>query len=50
MSHVAYALIAAVAASATLTAKAVDTFDWTGGQTGVANTEESPYDIWNAAN
>ena len=33
-----------------LTANTVDTFNWSGGQTGVANTEESPYDIWNAAN
>ena len=48
-SHVAYALIAAVAASAPLTASAADLF-WSGEQTGVENTEESPYNIWDPAN
>ena len=40
-------LAAAFAATATLTANAVD---WTGGQTGVGNTESSPYNIWDSAN
>ena len=49
VSYVAYALIAAVAASASLTAKAADPLYWTGGEK-ATSTEESPYDIWNDAN
>ena len=44
------AVFASVAFVATLTVHAADVFNWTGGQTGAANTEESPYNIWNAAN
>ena len=40
-------LAAAFAATATLTANAAT---WTGGQTGVGNTESSPYDIRNTDN
>ena len=49
VSHVAYALIAAVAASATLTAHAA-TRNWIHGEEGVANTPESPYTIQDLAN
>ena len=49
VSYVAYALIAAVAASATLTAHAA-TRNWIHGEEGVANTPESPYTIQNLAN
>ena len=52
ISKVAAACVAfaSIAFGATLTVHAADVFNWTGGQTGVANTEESPYNIWNAAN
>ena len=51
VSHVVYALIAAVAASATLTVHAATaTRNWIGGEEGVANTPESPYTIQNLAN
>ena len=43
-------VIAAVATSATLPVRAATDRIWTGGQTGVDNTEASPYDIWNTSN
>ena len=49
VSNVVYALIAAVAASATLTVHAADR-NWIGGEEGVANTPESPYTIQDLAN
>ena len=48
VSHVVYALIAAIAASAALTVHAADR-NWIGGEK-ATSTEESPYDIWNLAN
>lgn len=49
LSRVVYALIAAVAASATLTVHAADRLDWTGGEK-TTSTAESPYNIWDPAN
>ena len=49
VSRVAYALIAAVAASAALTVHAADPLYWTGGEK-ATSTAESPYNSWNAAN
>ena len=46
---VASALVALLAFAATQSAQAADR-NWTGGQTGVANTEASPYNIWNTSN
>ena len=46
VSHVAYALIAAVAASATLTANANTTRNWIGG----TGTADAPMNLWDYAN
>ena len=49
VSNVVYALIAAVAASATLTVHAADPLYWTGGEK-ATSTAESPYNIWASEN